>query len=36
MLVPFAFLPGFMIVIATPGLIALQFEDRRTANLETL
>lgn len=36
MLVPFAFLAGFMIVITTPGLIALHLEDRRKAKQETL
>ena len=31
MLTPFIFLAGFMLVITTPGLIALHLEDRKAA-----
>ena len=31
MLVPFLFLCGFLVVVTTPGLIALHLEDRRKA-----
>ncbi len=31
MFIPFLFLGGFLIVVTTPGLIALHLEDRRKA-----